>query len=286
MKTLQTKTISITKKYLNDIYKIVASQEYTNLAGKTQVFLYHTQKNLTNRLTHTAKVRDIAVIIGDALNANTTLCAAGALGHDLGHTPFGHSGERAIQKMVPDFEHCKQSYNIARKLKLTSKVQDAILNHRSSGCPSTLESAIVQIADKTAYLVHDYADCLKLGLDIKLPAITTRLLGYTPSKIQESLLADLITTSRNTGVLQHSELITSAKNEMRTYMFEAVYQNKDIKADEPEAEHIVLTLFKHYNKTMKKKDVINKIVSMTDYDAIQEYIAITGKSTTLSTYYM
>lgn len=282
---LQTKNHYINNRYVNDIYKIVASDEYANLAGKTQVFLHHKQNKLSNRQSHTISVRNIAVTIGHALGANVALCAAGALGHDLGHTPFGHSGERAIQTFVPEFEHCKQSYLVAKKLKLNRKTQDAILNHRSSGNPSTLEGAIVQIADKTAYLVHDYADCLKLGLNITLPTITTRLLGDTPDKIQTALLSDLITTTRNTGILQHSELIDSAKNEMRTYMFDAVYQNKAIKTDEPEAEMIVKTLFNHYSKSMNVNDVINKIVSMTDYTAIQTYMSLTGKSTPLSAYY-
>lgn len=271
--------------YTNDIYKIVASPEYNKLAGKTQVFLRHKMHNLSNRQSHTIDVRNIAVTVGHALNANTTLCAAGALGHDLGHTPFGHAGERAIQKIVPSFEHCKQSYEIAKKLKLNRKVQDAILNHRSSGNPSTLEGKIVQIADKTAYLVHDYEDCLKLGITIKLPTITQRLLGTTPKQIKQALLCDLITTSRNTGILQHSELINSAKNEMRTYMFETVYENQTIKADEPEAEQIITTLFNHYANFMDTKSVINTIVSLTDFAAILKYIAITGENPAISAYY-
>ena len=281
LQVLQTKFT--TNKYINDIYKIMASEEYAKLEGKTQVFLNHAH-GVSNRQSHTIQVRNSAVTIGSALGANTALCAAGALGHDLGHTPFGHSGERAIQQFVPDFEHCKQSYEIAKKMHLNKRVQDAILNHRSSGCPSTLEGKIVQIADKTAYLVHDYEDCLRLGMNLKLPTIVTRLLGCTPKRIQETLLSDLITTTRNTGTLQHSELITSAKNEMRTYMFEAVYQNQTVKYDEPEAENIIVTLFKHYQKTMNTTDIINKIVNMTDYDAIRAYRVITGKSTILSVY--
>ena len=187
------------------------------------------------RLTHTLEVSQIARTIAKALRLNEDLVEAIALGHDLGHTPFGHAGERALDAVNPDgFAHYKQSVRVAQVLEkngeglnLTWEVRDGILNHRTSGNPSTLEGKVVRLSDKIAYIHHDMDDAQRAGIisEDDIPITLRMLLGYTTRERLNTFVHDVIENSLEQDTIKMSAEIYEAMMDLRALMFQNVYEN-------------------------------------------------------------
>ena len=221
--------------YQRDRDRILHCKAFRRLKDKTQVFLAPQGDHYRNRLTHTLEVSQIARTIAKALRLNEDLVEAIALGHDLGHTPFGHAGERALDEIHPDgFEHYKQSIRVVEVLEkngqglnLTWEVRNGILNHRTSGNPATLEGQVVRYADKIAYIHHDMDDAQRAGIitEDDIPITLRILLGYTTRERLNTFVHDIIENSMDRDSIQMSEEIQQALQDLRRLMFRNVYEN-------------------------------------------------------------
>lgn len=241
--------------------RILHCKAFRRLKHKTQVFLSPEGDHYRTRLTHTLEVAQIARTIAKALLLNEELTEAIALGHDLGHTPFGHAGERALNRICPGgFEHHLQSIRVVeilekhgKGLNLTMEVKDGILNHQTSGYPSTLEGKIVRLCDKIAYINHDIDDAIR-GQIIKeeeIPCEFTDTLGHGLGERLDTLTHDIINNSDNRADIIMSPDIETAMKNLREYMFTSVYTNKKAKAQEEQAERLVEQLFDYYEKHLE-----------------------------------
>lgn len=247
--------------YQRDRDRILHSKSFRRLKHKTQVFLAPEGDHYRTRLTHTLEVSQIARTIAKALFLNEELTEAIALGHDLGHTPFGHAGERALNNICPiGFEHHLQSIRVVeflekhgKGLNLTREVKDGIKNHQTEGHPSTLEGKIVRLCDKIAYINHDIDDAIrgKIIKEEEIPNEYTELLGHSLGERLDTLVRNIITNSMNSNdIIMSSEIVTAMKN-LRGYMFESVYMNKKAKAQEEQAERLLEQLFTYYLKHLE-----------------------------------
>jgi dGTPase len=226
------------------------------MKDKTQVFLAPQGDHYRNRLTHTLEVSQIARTIAKALRLNEDLVEAIALGHDLGHTPFGHAGERALDRLNPDgFAHYKQSVRVAQILEkdgeglnLTWEVIDGILNHRTSGSPATLEGQVVRFSDKIAYIHHDMDDAQRAGIitEDDIPITLRMLLGYTTRERLNTFVHDIIENSLDQDHIQMSEEIQEAMTSPRSIMFQDVYTNPVAKKEEQKADKMLSELYEYY----------------------------------------
>ncbi len=242
--------------FQRDRDRILHSKSFRRLKDKTQVFLTPDGDHYRTRLTHTLEVSQNARTIAKALSLNEDLVEAIALGHDLGHTPFGHAGERALNRVAPQgFEHHKQSVRTVdvlekrgQGLNLTYEVRDGILNHQTSGMPSTLEGKIVRMSDKIAYIHHDMDDAIRAGIlkDSDVPKSIGAVIGYTLPERLDSFIHDIITTSKGKNDVMMSEPVAAAMKEMRQFMFENVYQNPVAKGEEGKAEVLIEALYDYY----------------------------------------
>ena len=242
--------------YQRDRDRILHSKAFRRLKDKTQVFLAPQGDHYRNRLTHTLEVSQIARTIAKALRLNEDLVEAIALGHDLGHTPFGHAGERALDEVHPDgFAHYKQSVRVAQVLEkngeglnLSWEVVDGILNHRTSGSPSTLEGQIVRFSDKIAYIHHDMDDAQRAGIitEDDIPITLRMLLGYTTRERLNTFVHDIIENSQDKDKIQMSAEIEEAMMDLRTIMFRNVYTNPGAKKEEQKAIEMLKDLYQHY----------------------------------------
>lgn len=283
--------------YTRDRDRILHCKAFRRLKHKTQVFLAPEVDHLRTRLTHTLEVAQIARTISKALRLNEDLTEAIALGHDLGHTPFGHTGERVLNKVLKDgFEHCVQSVRVVEKienkgkgLNLTKEVRDGILNHRTSGNPKTLEGQAVRFADKIAYINHDIDDAIeaKVMKEEDLPKGARDILGYCVKDRINTLIIDIIKNSENKPNLSMSSDVSSAMQELRKWMFENVYVNSIAKEEDEKASQLVLLLYEHYSKNLelmtdeyldlikngedKERVVADYISGMTDDYAIMKF---------------
>lgn len=247
--------------YQRDRDRILHSKSFRRLKHKTQVFLAPEGDHYRTRLTHTLEVAQIARTIAKALFLNEELTEAIALGHDLGHTPFGHAGERALNNICPiGFEHHMQSIRVVeflekhgKGLNLTKEVRDGIKNHQTEGQPSTLEGKIVRLCDKIAYINHDIDDAIR-GQIIKedeIPNEYTDLLGHSLGERLDTLVRNIITNSMDSNdIIMSAEIVTAMKN-LRGYMFESVYMNRKAKAQEEQAERLLEQLFIYYEKHLE-----------------------------------
>ncbi len=240
--------------------RIIHSKAFRRLSGKTQVFLTPQGDHYRTRLTHTLEVSQIARTIARALKLNESLTEAIALGHDLGHTPFGHAGERALDNAtkIIGFSHNEQSLRVVELLEeknghglnLTKEVRDGILNHRSVGEPSTLEGCVVRYADKIAYVNHDIDDAIR-GNIIKgsdIPREYAGILGETLSERLNTLIHDIVKTSFGTDSVRMSEDVGNALTGLRKFMFSSVYTSPVAKGQEKKAERMVEFLFDYYKE--------------------------------------
>ena len=242
--------------YQRDRDRILHSKAFRRLKGKTQVFLAPEGDHYRTRLTHTLEVSQNARTIAKALRVNEDLTEAIALGHDLGHTPFGHAGERELNRICSDgFRHQLQSVRVVEKLEkggvglnLTKEVLDGICNHSTSGTPATLEGKIVRLCDKIAYVNSDIDDAVR-GRVIResdLPERCVRVLGSSLRERLNTLIHDIVSNSVGKDDIIMSEEKYEALRELRKYMFDNVYINSCAKVEEGKAERMIRQLFEYY----------------------------------------
>jgi len=243
--------------FQRDRDRIVHSKAFRRLKHKTQVFLAPEGDHYRVRLTHTLEVSQIARTAARALRLNEDLAEAIALGHDLGHTPFGHLGEQALTPFLDrPFRHNEQSLRIVdhleddgRGLNLTWEVRDGIVNHTwSMPQPATPEAQIVRFADRIAYVNHDVDDAVRagvLGWD-ELPADAVRILGRTHSDRIDTLVVDLVERSAGGPDVRLSDEVFGALDELRGFLFERVYLRDEARSEQDKAIALVRTLFAHY----------------------------------------
>lgn len=242
--------------FQRDRDRIIHSKAFRRLKDKTQVFLTPEGDHYRTRLTHTLEVSQTARTIAKALALNEELVEAIALGHDLGHTPFGHAGERALNRVCPTgFKHNEQSVRTVDKLEkdgqginLTYEVRDGILNHQTSGMPATLEGKVVRLSDKIAYIHHDMDDAIRGGIlnEKDVPKEIAKAIGATCGQRLDHFIHDIVNTSESTDDVRMSEETVQAMTDMRRFMFERVYQNPIAKAEEGKAETLIETLYYYY----------------------------------------
>ena len=242
--------------YQRDRDRILHCKSFRRLKHKTQVFLTPQGDHYRTRLTHTLEVSQTARTISRALRLNEDLTEAIALGHDLGHTPFGHAGERALNKIFSEgFAHQKQSVRIVEKLEkggrglnLTWEVRNGILNHQLSGNPSTLEGKVVRYADKIAYINHDIDDAVRGGIlkEEDLPSEYTDILGHSSKARLNRMVHDVITQSMDRPEIHMSDEVWKAMRGLRQYLFEHVYLNPVAKGEEAKVMHMITNLYHIY----------------------------------------
>ncbi|MCI8597938.1 MAG: deoxyguanosinetriphosphate triphosphohydrolase [Lachnospiraceae bacterium] len=242
--------------YQRDRDRILHCKSFRRLKHKTQVFLTPKGDHYRTRLTHTLEVSQNARTIAKALRLNEDLVEAIALGHDLGHTPFGHAGERALDKLCSNgFAHYKQSVRVVEKLEkggrglnLTVEVRDGILNHRTEGTPFTLEGKIVRLSDKIAYINHDIDDAIRGGIlaEEDIPLEFREILGFTTRERLNTLIHDIVLNSLNQPDIQMSDKVEKAMRDLRSFMFESVYTNPKAKGEESKAQNLLEELFSYY----------------------------------------
>ncbi len=247
--------------YQRDRDRILHSKSFRRLKHKTQVFLAPEGDHYRTRLTHTLEVSQNARTIARALRLNEDLTEAIALGHDLGHTPFGHAGERALNQVCPEgFEHHIQSIRVVellenhgKGLNLTEEVRDGILNHQTKGCPATLEGKIVRLSDKIAYINHDIDDAIRghIITEEEIPKEYTDVLGHSPTERLNTIIHDIIIHSEDTDDITMSSEVHQAMFEMRRYMFRSVYTNPVAKGEEQKAESMLTHLFEFYTRNLE-----------------------------------
>ncbi len=242
--------------YQRDRDRILHSKSFRRLKDKTQVFLSPKGDHYRTRLTHVLEVSQIARTIAKALRLNEDLTEAIALGHDLGHTPFGHAGERMLNEIVVGgFAHNEQSVRIVEKLEkdgqglnLTWEVRDGILNHKTAGNPSTLEGKIVRLSDKIAYVNHDIDDAIRANIMVEndIPISLRDILGDTTRKRLNTLIHDIIITSQDQNDIRMSGEVEEAMDDLRKFMFDNVYTNPIAKGEESKATELLERLFEYY----------------------------------------
>lgn len=242
--------------FQRDRDRIIHSKSFRRLKDKTQVFLTPDGDHYRTRLTHTLEVSQNARTIAKALRLNEELVEAIALGHDLGHTPFGHAGERALDRVCPlGFEHARQSVrtvDVLEKdgmgLNLTYEVRDGILNHQTKGMPETLEGKIVRYSDKIAYIHHDMDDAIRAGIlkESDVPKEIGDVIGYTTGERLDCFIHDIVMTSMDKDDIRMSDPVADAMKALRNFMFDHVYQNPVAKSEEGRAEALIETLYEYY----------------------------------------
>ena len=242
--------------FQRDVDKIVHSKAFRRLMHKTQVFLSPEGDHYRTRMTHTLEVSRIARTIAKGLNLNEDLAEAIAMGHDLGHTPFGHAGEVALTRCLgKPFRHNEQSLRVVDVLEkdgmglnLTHEVRDGILCHTGDPWPRTLEGQIVRRSDQIAYVNHDIDDAIRAGIltNDDIPGEITDILGHSHSVRINTLVTDIINVSREAGCIQLSPKVEKALKDLRSFMFENVYRSPVAKAEESKAKDMLLRLFEYY----------------------------------------
>lgn len=281
--------------FQRDRDRIIHSKAFRRLKHKTQVFLAPESDHYRTRLTHTLEVSQIARTIARALRINEDLTEAIALGHDLGHTPFGHAGERALREVCDlGFTHYEQSVRVCEKLEkngkglnLTFEVLDGILHHTKDEWAETLEGKAVRVSDRVAYINHDIEDAVRANI-IKqedLPSEITSVLGYTKSQRINTLVKSIIENSDKDGIKMDST-VNEAYEALHKFLFGAVYTNRTAKAEEDKVGDIVEGLFSYFIKRPEKlpeeykficeqdgkeRAVMDYIAGMTDHFAVSTY---------------
>ncbi len=252
--------------YQRDRDRIIHSKSFRRLMHKTQVFLAPEGDHFRTRLTHTIEVSQIARTIARALLLNEDLTEAIALGHDLGHTPFGHNGEAVLNDIHPGgFQHNVQSLRVVevlesqhgrRGMNLTKEVRDGIVNHTGPNLPLTLEGQIVRFSDRIAYINHDIDDAIRSGVisEKDLPAGCLRILGDSHSKRINTMVMDIIESSMGQNQVVMSDECQESMNELRSFMFTHVYKSNKVKRDEDlrNVSNLITSLYEYYNENPKE----------------------------------
>ncbi len=235
--------------------RILHSKSFRRLKHKTQVFIQPEGDHYRTRLTHTLEVSQIARTIARALALNEDLTEAISLGHDLGHTPFGHAGEQALDRLLPGgFRHNEQSLRVVDKLEgvrglnLTVETRDGIICHTGIEHPSTLEGAVVRLADRIAYINHDIDDALRAGVlkEQDIPQAALEVVGQTHGDRIHNMVLDVVQQSQGRGVIAVSAPVQAAMDELRDFLFDRVYIGSEAKRDEGKAERMVDILYQYY----------------------------------------
>ncbi len=279
--------------FQRDRDRVIHSRSFRRLKHKTQVFLSPELDHYRTRLTHTLEVSQIARTVARALRLNEDLAEAIALGHDLGHTPFGHAGERALATLCGSFTHYEQSVRVCEKLEkngrglnLTAEVLNGILCHTKGEWADTLEGKIVRFADRIAYINHDIEDAVRGGIISHgdIPKSITDNLGKTKSARITSLVSSLVENSR--GDISMDEETLKYYNLLHEFLFEAVYKNPRAKSEETKVLGIMEGLYNYYSDNLHKlsdeykavlemegreRAVVDYIAGMTDHYAITVY---------------
>ena len=248
--------------YQRDRDRILHSKSFRRLKHKTQVFLSPEGDHYRTRLTHTLEVAQIARSVARALRLNEDLTEAIALGHDLGHTPFGHAGERTLEKVSGiGFNHCSQSLRVVdvlekdgRGLNLTEEVRDGIVNHRTSGNPKTLEGKIVRLSDKIAYINHDIDDAIRGGIfkEDDIPKRFRDELGNTTKERLNTLIRAIVSESQGKSEIKMAGGTEKAMTELRKFMFENLYTSSKAKVEEIKVDKMLTVIFEHYVNNIDK----------------------------------
>ena len=253
--------------FQRDRDKILHSKAFRRLKHKTQVFFSPNDDHYRTRMTHTLEVSQIARTISKALNLNEDLTEAIALGHDLGHTPFGHSGEYVLNEIMQEgYKHNEQSIRVVthiEDLNLTEETLDGILNHTGKDVPFTLEGQIVKISDRIAYINHDIQDALRAGViqEKNLPKNCMEYFSNSRKQRLSQMVYDIVENSFDKPEIKMSEECAFYLNELRKWMFENVYLNPIAKSEENKAKNVVKQLFYYYCDILNKKfDSPNEIV--------------------------
>lgn len=279
--------------YQRDRDRIIHSKAFRRLKHKTQVFISPEGDHYRTRLTHTLEVAQIARTIARALALNEDLVEAIALGHDLGHTPFGHAGEHALDEVFSEgFKHNEQSLRVVRYLErgtglnLTWEVEDGILHHTGDILPATLEGQIVKIADRIAYINHDIDDALRSQIiTLKdLPKDCLEILGEEHSQRINTMVRDMVTSSWGKERIQMSSRVQKATNDLRAYLFDHVYIGSVAKREEDKAKRVIKELFHffleypekmpHWKESMEdnlERIVCDYVAGMTDRYILIQY---------------
>ena len=289
----------IRTEFQRDRDKIIHCKAFRRMMHKTQVFLSPTEEHYRTRLTHTLEVSQIGRIICRALLLNEDLCEAACLGHDLGHTPFGHTGETALQKCYSEeFTHYKQSLRVVEFLEnngeglnLTYEVRDGIVNHQGKNMASTLEGVIVKFADRIAYINHDIDDSIRaevLSID-EIPKDIIEVLGRGHSERINNMVRSVISASFDKGEIVMEPHVAEATDKLRSFLFEKIYTNPKVKSQDNKACELIARLFEYfvrypekmpaffYNNTKNEpveRCVCDYIAGMTDRHAIELYSEI------------
>ena len=277
--------------YQRDRDRIGHSKAFRRLAHKTQVFLAPEGDHFRVRLTHTLEVAQIARTIARALRLNEDLVEAVCLGHDLGHTPFGHLGEEVVADFYPGFRHNLQSVRIVEVLEalnLTWEVRDGIANHTwSMPMPATLEAQIARYADRIAYLNHDIDDAIRAGIltEGDLPGKTMGVLGDTHARRIKTMVSDIVSASTGKPEVTMSDDVFDAMATTRDFLFERVYLGQVAPATRSAVEHIIKTLLQHFAEDPvavsgpeedARVGAVDYVAGMTDRFALRTFERIVG----------
>ncbi len=284
----------VRNEFQRDRDRIIHAKAFRRLMHKTQVFISPDGDHFRTRLTHTLEMMQISRTIARSLGLNEDLTEAIALGHDLGHTPFGHTGEEALSRVLTSlghgcgFRHNEHSLRVVdvlekggRGLNLTHEARDGILNHTGKGYPSTREGEIVRLADRIAYVNHDVDDALRAGVisSENLPGEALAVLGNRMSARIDTLVRDMISTSRERGEIALSERVYEALMQLRTWLFKNVYHNP-IARESRKAGAVVAALFEYYLERPEERaksdldpvtETIDFVAGMTDRYALATY---------------
>jgi dGTPase len=271
--------------FQRDRDRIVHSKSFRRLKHKTQVFVAPEGDHYRTRLTHTLEACGIARTVARALGLNEDLTEAIGLGHDLGHPPFGHAGEEALDAAVrdhggPGFRHNEHSLRVVdaleregRGLNLTEQVRDGILNHNGSRRPATLEGQIVKLVDRVAYINHDIDDALRAGIlrPEDLPAAEIELLGPTGSQRVDTLVRDIVEHSAGAEEIGQGQEVGQAMLRLRKFMFDRVYLGPEARCEQDRVERTMHGLFDHYVEN--PAEVPGRDPGASDLQRVTDYIA-------------
>jgi dGTPase len=263
---------SVRTPFQRDRDRILHSKAFRRLKGKTQVFIDPAGDHYRTRITHTLETTGIARVVARALRLNEDLAEAIGLGHDIGHPPFGHAGEAALDALVDGgFRHNEQSARLARRLNLTHEVVDGILSHTGAHEPETLEGKIVRIVDRVAYINHDIDDAIRYGIleEGDLPRDEIETLGPTGAKRIDTLVHDLVEHSaRADDIIQGGE-IGAAMLSLRSFMFQHVYLGPETQPELTRARDAIARIYEHLRARGDSQDeIVEFIAGMTDRFAL------------------
>lgn len=267
----------VRSEYQRDRDRIIHSKSFRRLMHKTQVFLAPEVEHYRTRLTHTLEVTQIARTIARALSLNEDLCEAAALGHDLGHTPFGHIGEKALQRYcLPEFTHYGQSLRVVEKLErlnLTWEVRDGIVNHQGDHLAETLEGRVVKFADRIAYINHDIDDAVRAGIlsEADIPEKLHKVLGANHSARINTMVMSVVHASEGKNLIAMEPDIKAATDELRDFLFERVYYNAHVLSEEERAMGLIVRLFEYFVKHPEKMP--SNYRELCDFEPVERIVA-------------